>query len=158
VREAILLHRVLERARDVRLPDKIVERLRAIFAGENFVTHRFNVNALSGRRKQKIKNLDRVNRIFLIGCRALNVERWTFSECSLTPHPNSGQVRRSFFISRPLVLASDGSGDREHFQSVEAAGRVEHPYSRRDEHFDIFLCRGLTADLSQFWPRTKNYH
>ena len=57
-----------------------------------------------------------------------------------------------------IILGSDGTGDREHFQSVEPAGRVEHPYSRRDEHFDIFLCRGLTGDLHQFWPRIKNYH
>ncbi|HST29467.1 MAG TPA: glycosyltransferase family 39 protein [Chthoniobacterales bacterium] len=57
-----------------------------------------------------------------------------------------------------VVLGSDGTGDREHFQSVESAGRVEHPYSRRDEHFDIFLCRGFTGDLGQYWPQTKNYH
>jgi Dolichyl-phosphate-mannose-protein mannosyltransferase len=65
---------------------------------------------------------------------------------------------RDYDGSIVIVLGSDGSGDREHFQSVEAAGRAEHPYSRRDEHFDIFLCRGLTGDLHQFWPRMKNYH
>ena len=65
---------------------------------------------------------------------------------------------RDYDGSIVIVLGSDGSGDREHFQSVEAVGRVEHPYSRRDEHFDIFLCRGLTGDLHQFWPRMKNYH
>ena len=46
-----------------------------------------------------------------------------------------------------IVLGSDGEGDREHFKTVEAVGRVHHPYSRRDEHFDIFLCRGLNQDL-----------
>ena len=65
---------------------------------------------------------------------------------------------RDYDGSIVIVLGSDGTGDREHFQSVEPAGRVEHPYSRRDEHFDIFLCRGLTGDLHQFWPRMKNYH
>jgi len=65
---------------------------------------------------------------------------------------------RDYDGSIVIVLGSDGSGDREHFQRVEAAGRVEHPYSRRDEHFDIFLCCGLTGDLHQFWPRMKNYH
>ena len=39
VREPILLDRVLERAGDVRLPDQIVERLRAIFSGENLIAH-----------------------------------------------------------------------------------------------------------------------
>ena len=65
---------------------------------------------------------------------------------------------RDYDGSIVVVLGSDGTGDREHFQSVEPAGHVEHPYSRRDEHFDIFLCRGLTGDLHQFWTRMKNYH
>lgn len=56
-----------------------------------------------------------------------------------------------------IVLGSDGTGDREHFQSVEVTGHAEHPYSRRDEHFDIFLCRGLAGDLHQLWPRMKKY-
>lgn len=65
---------------------------------------------------------------------------------------------RDYDGSIVIVLGSDGTGDREHFRSVEAVGRAEHPYSRRDEHFDIFLCRGLTGDLRQFWGRMKNYH
>jgi hypothetical protein len=65
---------------------------------------------------------------------------------------------RDYDGSIVIVLGSDGSGDREHFRSVEPVGHVEHPYSRRDEHFNIFLCRGFTGDLRQFWPQTKNYH
>lgn len=65
---------------------------------------------------------------------------------------------RDYDGSIVIVLGSDGSGDREHFQSVETAGHVEHRYSRRDEHFDILLCRGMSRDLRQFWPQTKNYH
>jgi hypothetical protein len=56
-----------------------------------------------------------------------------------------------------IVLGSDGRGDREHFRSVEAAGRVEHPYSRRDEHFTIWLCRGLNQDLREVWPAMKKF-
>jgi Dolichyl-phosphate-mannose-protein mannosyltransferase len=65
---------------------------------------------------------------------------------------------RDYDGSTVIVLGSNGSGDREHFQSVEAVGHVEDSYSRRDEHFDIFLCRGLTGNLRQLWPRIKNYH
>jgi hypothetical protein len=54
-----------------------------------------------------------------------------------------------------IVLNSDGVGDREHFATVERAGRVEHPYSRRDEWFDIFLCRGLKFDIRQAWPTMR---
>lgn len=56
-----------------------------------------------------------------------------------------------------IVLRSDGSGDREHFQSVQDMGAVEHPYSRRDEWFHIWLCRGPRFDLRQVWPRMKLY-
>src|SRR5205085_9868408 len=50
-----------------------------------------------------------------------------------------------------IVLGSDGTGDREHFATVEAVGRTDHPYSRRDEHFDIFLCRDLNTSLKALW-------
>ena len=59
--------------------------------------------------------------------------------------------------STVIVLGSDGTGDRKHFASVEAVGRAEHPYSRRDEHFDIFLCRGFAGDLRQAWAKMKKY-
>jgi 4-amino-4-deoxy-L-arabinose transferase-like glycosyltransferase len=57
-----------------------------------------------------------------------------------------------------IVLGSDGRGDREHFDSVDVAGRAAHRYSRIDEHFDIFLCRRLSSDLRAFWPQTKHWN
>jgi hypothetical protein len=57
-----------------------------------------------------------------------------------------------------IVLGSDGQGDREHFATVEAAGRAEHPYSRLDEHFDIFLCRRLNVNLQTLWPAVKHWN
>jgi len=65
---------------------------------------------------------------------------------------------RDYDGSIVIVLGSDGTGDREHFQSVERVGHVQHPYSRRDEHFDILLCRGFTGDLRSSWHKIKNYH
>jgi hypothetical protein len=62
---------------------------------------------------------------------------------------------RNYDGSTMIILHSDGRGDRQHFQSVEAVGRVEHPYSRRDEYFDIYLCRGLKENLQQVWPNLK---
>ena len=56
-----------------------------------------------------------------------------------------------------IVLGSDGRGDRKHFATVEAMGRTDHPYSRRDEHFDIFVCRDLNTTLQAFWPKTKKW-
>jgi hypothetical protein len=54
-----------------------------------------------------------------------------------------------------IILRSDGSGDRRHFESVEDMGAVEHPYSRRDEWFHIYLCRGPKFNLHEAWPRMK---
>lgn len=54
-----------------------------------------------------------------------------------------------------IVLRSNGSGDRRNFESVEDMGAVEHPYSRRDEWFHIFLCRGPRFNLQEKWPKMK---
>ncbi|HEX4603925.1 MAG TPA: glycosyltransferase family 39 protein [Candidatus Angelobacter sp.] len=59
--------------------------------------------------------------------------------------------------STMIILNSNGRGDREHFQSVEAVGRVEHPYARRDEYFDILLCRKLKVDLRDLWSKMKKF-
>jgi hypothetical protein len=57
--------------------------------------------------------------------------------------------------STMIILRSSGRNEPEQFRSVEDVGRVEHPYSRRDEHFDIYLCRGLKANLQDAWPKLK---
>lgn len=65
------------------------------------------------------------------------------------PHDYTGEI--------VIVLGSTAEDDREHFRSVEAAGRAYHPYSREDEHFDIFVCRGFTGDLREIWPTMKKW-
>jgi hypothetical protein len=60
--------------------------------------------------------------------------------------------------STMIILNSDGSGDHAFFATVEAAGRVEHPYSRRDEHYTIWLCRGPKFNLQTVWPKLKRYN
>jgi hypothetical protein len=57
-----------------------------------------------------------------------------------------------------IVLGSDGEGDREHFKTVEEVGHTYHPYSRRDEHFPILLCRGLNQDFHTLWPGIKKWN
>ena len=64
---------------------------------------------------------------------------------------------RNYDGSSVIVLGGDGSGDRKHFRSVEAVGQVAHPFSRRDEHFDIFLCRDFTGDLRTSWSGMKKW-
>jgi hypothetical protein len=64
---------------------------------------------------------------------------------------------RNYTGTTVIVLGSDGKGDREHFKTVDVAGHTFHPYSRRDEHFPILLCRGLNQNLHTLWPSIKNW-
>ena len=62
---------------------------------------------------------------------------------------------RDYDGSTMIILRSGGRNEPKMFRSVEDAGRVEHPYARRDEYFDIYLCRGLKANLKDVWPKLK---
>lgn len=65
------------------------------------------------------------------------------------PHKYTGEIM--------IILRSDGTGDREHFASVQDMGTVGHPYARRDEFFHIWLCRGPRFNLQEVWPLLKRY-
>jgi hypothetical protein len=56
-----------------------------------------------------------------------------------------------------IVLQTDGSGDRKVFEHVDVVGHVQHPYSRRDTWFDIYLCRGFKTDFPTLWPKLKMF-
>lgn len=64
---------------------------------------------------------------------------------------------RNYTGTTVIVLGSDGEGDREHFKTVDVAGHTYHPYSRRDEHFPILLCRSLNQNLQTLWPSIKKW-
>jgi hypothetical protein len=57
-----------------------------------------------------------------------------------------------------IVLGSNGRDDREYFEIVQDVGRVSDRYSRQDEHFDIFLCRGFKASLPSVWAAIKHWN
>lgn len=56
-----------------------------------------------------------------------------------------------------IVVGSSGHDLPEKFASVERAGRVEHARSMPDEHFDLFVCRGLKAPMAEVWPRIRRW-
>ena len=62
---------------------------------------------------------------------------------------------RDYDGSTMIFFGADGRHEPEQFRSVQDVGRVEHPYSRRDEYFDIYLCRGLKENLKDLWPKLK---
>jgi hypothetical protein len=55
-----------------------------------------------------------------------------------------------------IVLSSDSEGGREHFKTVDSVDRTYHPDSQRDEHFEIFLCRGPYQNLQTPSLNIKN--
>jgi hypothetical protein len=64
---------------------------------------------------------------------------------------------RGYSGTTVIVLGSDGTGDRAHFRTVQAAELVDDPYSRRIEKFEIFLCRDLIVDLHTLWPTIRRW-
>lgn len=57
-----------------------------------------------------------------------------------------------------IVMADTPERLGELFESVEFAGRVEHPLSMPYEHFDVFLCRKPKfGTLEKIWPQIKNW-
>jgi hypothetical protein len=65
---------------------------------------------------------------------------------------------RNYTGSTVIVLGSDGEGDRKHFVTVDEPAHTYHPYSRRDEHFPILVCRGLNQNLQTLWPTMKKWN
>jgi hypothetical protein len=65
---------------------------------------------------------------------------------------------RNYDGSTMIILRSGGRDEPRLFESVESVGHVEHPYSRRDEYFDILLCRGLKTNLKDLWPGLKEFN
>lgn len=64
---------------------------------------------------------------------------------------------RNYDGSTMIILRSGGRDEPRLFESVQSVGRVEHPYARRDEYFDILLCRGLKTNLKDVWPGLKEF-
>jgi len=57
-----------------------------------------------------------------------------------------------------IVLGDTREALDRHFESVEPAAEVAHPYSMRSQNFTVYVCRrpkGWTFE--QIWPRLKNW-
>jgi hypothetical protein len=55
------------------------------------------------------------------------------------------------------VIVMDDRPERlaQLFDRYEKVATVYHPYSMPNEHFDVYLCRGLHEPLSELWPKLK---
>lgn len=62
---------------------------------------------------------------------------------------------RGFTGEVVVVLDDDRATLERHFESVEWAGYVEHPWSMPYQHFDVWVCRGMRQPLARVWPMLK---
>jgi len=63
------------------------------------------------------------------------------------------------YTGESLLLVGESA---KHAQDVcinaDVVGHVYHPYSRGDEHFDIYWCHPLKWNLQDIWPRAKHFN
>ncbi|PYV14635.1 MAG: hypothetical protein DMG21_17510 [Acidobacteria bacterium] len=57
-----------------------------------------------------------------------------------------------------LLLNSRQNQVQQICDQWKVVGRVEHPLSRRDERFDIYLCQQHRWTLQQIWPQVKHWN
>ncbi len=56
-----------------------------------------------------------------------------------------------------LLLNSPPEQVKEICDQWKVVGHVEHPFSREDEHFDIYWCQQHRWTLQQVWPQLKHW-
>lgn len=80
--------------------------------------------------------------------------------------PNAISPHENYYLWGPrdytgeimIVLGWDRDTVAEHCTSVEEAGVVNHPYAMANEHYTIFICRGLKQPLQEVWPQWKSWN
>jgi len=78
---------------------------------------------------------------------------------AVSPHQNYFLWGPREYTGEVLILLQSKRKDAErNCASVEEAGRVGHPYAMAEEHFTIFVCRGLKRPLAELWPQLKHWN
>jgi hypothetical protein len=57
-----------------------------------------------------------------------------------------------------ILLQSKRADAERNCISVEEMGTVNHPFSMKEEHYTIFICRGLKQPLRELWPLLKHWN
>jgi hypothetical protein len=65
---------------------------------------------------------------------------------------------RDYTGESTLLLNSPRKQVERICEQWKVVGRVEHPLSRRDEHFDIYWCQQHRWTLQQIWPQMKHWN
>jgi hypothetical protein len=80
--------------------------------------------------------------------------------------PKAISAHQSYYLWGPgdytgeeLILLQSKRADAErNCDYVEEVGTVAHPLSMTEEHYTIFICRGLKQPLRELWPRLKHWN
>jgi hypothetical protein len=63
------------------------------------------------------------------------------------------------FQPKALIITQDNIQSAQRWcKNVQVVDRVQHPFSRRDEWFDLLLCTDLKTDLAAAWPRLRKWN
>jgi 4-amino-4-deoxy-L-arabinose transferase-like glycosyltransferase len=57
-----------------------------------------------------------------------------------------------------LLLGTSPDDAQSECGTADLVGHVTQPYSREDEHFNIYWCHPFKLNLQQDWPRTKHFN
>jgi hypothetical protein len=85
------------------------------------------------------------------------------------PHyglPKAISPHQSYYVWGPrdytgdvmILLQSKRVDAERNCNSVEEVGAVNHPFSMGEEHYTIFICRGLKQPLRELWPLLKHWN
>jgi dolichyl-phosphate-mannose-protein mannosyltransferase len=78
---------------------------------------------------------------------------------AISPHQSYYLWGPRDYTGEELILLQSKRADAErNCGSVEAVGTVGHPLAMGEEHYTIFICRGLKQPLRDLWPRLKHWN
>lgn len=78
---------------------------------------------------------------------------------AISPHQSYYLWGPRDYTGEVMILLQSKRADAErNCNSVEEAGSVGHPLSMAEEHYTIFICRGLKQPLRELWPRLKHWN
>jgi hypothetical protein len=78
---------------------------------------------------------------------------------AVSPHQNYYLWGPRDVTGEVLILLQSKRADAERYcTSVEEAAALNHPYAMAEEHYTIFICRGLKPELRELWPRLKKWN
>ena len=87
-----------------------------------------------------------------------NPDAWLRRLPSISGHQSYWLWGPGQYTGESLLLVGESADRaRDLCNNLDVLGRVEHPYSRGDEHFNIYWCHPLKENLQKLWPSAKHF-